>query len=55
MDELSEDAQQTVPDVVTEVAAEPADEAPTMGTPTLDAAAEPANAREEVGGDSVDS
>ena len=33
MDEHHEDAQQTMPDVVTEVAAEPADEAPTMGTP----------------------
>ena len=54
MDEHPEDAQQTMPDVVTEVAAEPADEAPAEGTPTLDAAAEHANAREEVGGDSVD-
>ena len=48
MDEHPEDAQQTMPDVVTEVAAEPADEAPAEGTPTLDAAAEHANAREEV-------
>ena len=40
MDEHHEDAQQTMPDVVTEVAAEPADEAPAEGTPTLDAAAE---------------
>ena len=54
MDAHPEDAQQTVPDVVTEVAAEPADDAPAEGTPTLDAAAEPANAREEAGGDSVD-
>ena len=40
MDAHPEDAQQTVPDVVTEVAAEPADDAPAEGTPTLDAAAE---------------
>ena len=50
MDAHCEDAQQTMPDVVTEVAAEPADDGPAEGTPTLDAAAEPANAREEVGG-----
>ena len=34
MDAHPEDAQQTVPDVVTEVAAEPADDAPAEGTPT---------------------
>ena len=33
MDEHHEDAQQTMPDVVTEVAAEPADGAPAEGTP----------------------
>ena len=39
MDAHPEDAQQTVPDVVTEVAAEPAEDAPAEGAPTLDATA----------------
>ena len=50
MDAHCEDAQQTMPDVVTEVAAEPADDGPAEGTPTLDAAADHVSAQPEVGG-----